>query len=231
MTPRATELRRRLAKRRKAWLPPDLEGEVFGDRYRLGELIGIGGMALVYKAEHIEIHKPVAVKILHPRYADRPEYARRFLAEARAASKLSHDHIIDISDFGRASDGYVYYVLEYLEGEDLEQTLKEDGPLPWFRVVPIAKQICKALTAAHEAGIIHRDIKPGNCFRITRDENNDFIKILDFGIATSALKSQAGDRDEPLGTPAYMAPELFLGVPFDHRVDLYSLGVCAYEML
>ena len=230
--------RRPVVPRRKPWLPPDLEGCVFSGRYRMGELLGIGGMALIYKAEHIEIQKPVAVKVLHPRFADDDENARRFLEEARAASRLRHDHIIDITDSGRTEDGYVYFVLEYLNGADLQKTLEEDGPLPWIRVVNIAKQICKALAEAHRNAIIHRDIKPANCFRVTRDNNSDFIKVLDFGIATSPLDSNDPKRKpnkpntlDQLGTPAYMAPELLRNEPYDHRVDIYALGVLMYQLL
>ena len=230
--------RRPVVPRRKPWLPPQLEGRVFSGRYRMGTLLGIGGMALIYKAEHIEIQKPVAVKVLHPRYADDPEHARRFLEEARAASRLRHDHIIDITDSGRTEDGYVYFVLEYLEGEDLAKTLREDGPIPWIRVVHIAKQICKALAEAHKNTIIHRDIKPANCFRVTRDNNSDFIKVLDFGIASSTLdtsdpkvKPNKPNTLDQMGTPAFMAPELLRGEAFDHRVDIYALGVLMYQLL
>ncbi len=229
--------RRLVVPRRKPWLPPDLEGCVFSGRYRMGALLGIGGMALIYKAEHIEIQKPVAVKVLHPRFADDPENARRFLEEARAASRLRHDHIIDITDSGRTEDGYVYFVLEYLNGADLQKTLHEDGPLPWIRVVNIAKQICKALAEAHRNAIIHRDIKPANCFRVTRDNNSDFIKVLDFGIATPLdandprRKPNKPNTLDQLGTPAYMAPELLRNEPYDHRVDIYALGVLMYQLL
>jgi len=216
---------------RKPWLPPDFSGRVLDDRYRIIEMLGFGGMATVYEAEHITIQKRVAVKILNPDYAGDREIAGRFLQEARTASKLRHEHIIDITDFGD-TEGTVYFVMELLEGEDLSTTLLENGPLHYPRVIGFAKQICTALLAAHKIGVIHRDIKPANCFRVTRSGNSDFIKVLDFGIA----KVASGERDAqttgtPLGTPGYMALELLKGESYDHRVDIYALGVLMYKLL
>ena len=216
---------------RKPWMPPDFSGQIFDDRYRILELIGFGGMATVYEAEHITIQKRFAIKILNPDYGRDGEIAHRFLQEARTASKLRHEHIIDITDFGRTDDT-AYFVMELLEGEDLSATLLDNGPLHYARVVSFAKQICNALIAAHRIGVIHRDIKPANCFRVTRGGNSDFIKVLDFGIA-----KVVSDRDDqkttgtPLGTPGYMALELLKGETYDHRVDIYALGVLMYKLL
>lgn len=216
---------------RKPWMPPDFSGQIFDDRYRILELIGFGGMATVYEAEHITIQKRFAIKILNPDYGRDGEIAHRFLQEARTASKLRHEHIIDITDFGRTDDT-AYFVMELLDGEDLSATLLDNGPLHYARVVSFAKQICNALIAAHRIGVIHRDIKPANCVRVTRGGNSDFIKVLDFGIA-----KVVSDRDDqkttgtPLGTPGYMALELLKGETYDHRVDIYALGVLMYKLL
>ncbi len=217
--------------RRKPWMPPDFSGQIFDDRYRVLELLGFGGMATVYEAEHIKIQKRFAIKILNPDYGRDGEIAHRFLQEARTASKLRHEHIIDITDFGQ-TENTAYFVMELLEGEDLSATLLDTGPLHYARVISFAKQICNALIAAHRIGIIHRDIKPANCFRVTRGTNSDFIKVLDFGIA-----KVVSDRDDqkttgtPLGTPGYMALELLRGETYDHRVDIYALGVLMYKLL
>ncbi|MCA9660521.1 MAG: serine/threonine protein kinase, partial [Myxococcales bacterium] len=209
---------------RKPWMPPDFSGRVLGGRYRILELLGFGGMATVYEAEHVKIKKRVAVKILNPDYADDQEIAHRFLQEAQTASQLRHEHIIDITDYGEA-DGTVFFVMELLEGEDLSTTLLENGPLHAPRVIAMAEQICDALAAAHAIGVIHRDIKPANCFRLTRAGNSDFIKVLDFGIAKVVTNDRTTQRTtgSPLGTPGYMALELLKGENYDHRVDIYAL--------
>ena len=218
---------------RKPWMPPDFTGKTLGGRYEIERMLGFGGMATVYQATHIQIHKPVAVKVLNPEYADDPEIAGRFLQEARTASRLRHEHIIDITDFGHTDDGTVFFVMELLEGEDLSATVMEDGPLAPMRVIAIAEQICDALACAHQNGIIHRDIKPANCFRISRGNNPDFIKVLDFGIAKVATVDREVQRTTgtPLGTPGYMALELLKGEAYDHRVDIYAVGVLMYKLL
>lgn len=230
----------------------DLSGGLLGGRYRLLSPLGSGGMATVYAAEHVEIEKRVAVKVL-AQQGRCEATARRFLQEARAASRLRHEHIIDVTDFGRdtLADGQTvaYFAMEYLEGEDLATTLEQDGPLRWTRVLAIAKQICGALIAAHAQGIVHCDIKPANCFRIHRGGTQDFIKVLDFGVASFACERTGRCTPEPgqapdpadsgsrrkssprLGTPGYMAAELLSGGSFDHRVDIYALGVLMYRLL
>lgn len=230
----------------------DLSGGLLGGRYRLLRPLGVGGMATVYAAEHVEIEKRVAVKVL-AQQGRCEATARRFLQEAKAASRLRHEHIIDVTDFGRdtLADGesVAYFAMECLEGEDLATTLEQDGPLRWTRVLAIAKQICGALIAAHAQGIVHCDIKPANCFRIHRGDTQDFIKVLDFGVAsfanerTGKCTPEAGPAPDPsdsgsrrkssprLGTPGYMAGELLSGGSFDHRVDIYALGVLMYRLL
>lgn len=232
--------------------PSPLTGQVLGERYRLLRPLGQGGMATIYEAEHVDIEKRVAVKVLAPEHARCRATVQRFLNEARAASRLRHDHIIDITDFGRGplanGEPVAYFAMEYLEGEDLAATLEHDGPLRWTRVLTIAKQICEALIAAHEAGIVHCDIKPANCFRMVRSDTADFIKVLDFGVASFASEETGKCTPEKppeqgsgetsgrlsaarVGTPGYMAGELLSGEPYDHRVDIYALGVLMYRLL
>jgi len=219
----------------------NLVGHVLADRYRLLKLIGEGGMGSVYQAEHITIGRKLAVKVLAQEYCDSPEVVARFLQEARTASMLHHEHIVDITDFGHTKQGLAFLTMEYLEGEDLATLLSREGRQPWARLRRIILQVCRALHAAHEKGIVHRDMKPDNCFRIKRGGNPDFIKILDFGIAKVLADGQFGGReDRPkmateagtlLGTPEYMAPEIARDQKADARVDVYSLGILIYEML
>ncbi|MCY1069958.1 serine/threonine-protein kinase [Nannocystis sp. RBIL2] len=224
--------------------PPDysnLVGTVLADRYRLLKRIGEGGMGSVYQAEHITIGRKLAIKVLSPEYGDSPEIIARFLQEARTASMLHHEHIVDITDFGYTKQGLAFLTMEYLEGEDLATMLAREGRQPWTRVRRILLQICRALDAAHEAGIVHRDMKPDNCFRIKRGGNPDFIKILDFGIAKVIVDGTTSGRAERqkmateagtlLGTPEYMAPEIARDQKPDARVDVYSVGVVMYELL
>ncbi len=219
----------------------NLVGHVLADRYRLRKLIGEGGMGSVYQAEHITIGRKLAVKVLSPEFCDSPEVVARFLQEARTASMLHHEHIVDITDFGYTKQGLAFLTMEYLEGEDLATLLQREGRQPWSRMRRIVLQVCRALHAAHEKGIVHRDMKPDNCFRIKRGGNSDFIKLLDFGIAKVIADGQFGGRqDKPkmateagtlLGTPEYMAPEIARDQGADARVDIYSLGILMYEML
>ncbi|MDC0715867.1 serine/threonine protein kinase [Nannocystis bainbridge] len=224
--------------------PPNysnLVGTVLADRYRLLKRIGEGGMGSVYQAEHITIGRKLAIKVLSPEYGDSPEIIARFLQEARTASMLHHEHIVDITDFGYTKQGLAFLTMEYLEGEDLATMLAREGRQPWTRVRRLLLQICRALDAAHEAGIVHRDMKPDNCFRIKRGGNPDFIKILDFGIAKVIVEGTASGRADRqkmateagtlLGTPEYMAPEIARDQKPDARVDVYSVGVVMYELL
>jgi serine/threonine protein kinase len=220
------------------WTEPEsLLGTLLGDRYSLVRVIGQGGMGAVYQAHHVVIGKTIAVKVLSPDYSRNPGDVQRFLQEARAASLIRHDHVVDIADFGYTAHGQAYLVMEYLEGEDLAQTAQKLGRMGWFRVSNIAMQIGSALAAAHAKGIIHRDMKPENCFRVKRDGDEDFIKVLDFGIAKIvddiarapglSLTIEGGI----IGTPEYIAPELCRGQKADARVDIYALGIIMYRLL
>ncbi|MCA9636080.1 MAG: serine/threonine protein kinase, partial [Myxococcales bacterium] len=189
----------------KAAASEDLSGEILAERYRLIRQVGRGGMGAVYLAEHTLIGKEVAVKVMGYEHSRRPQDIERFLLEARAASKIRHENIVDITDFGYTDDGLGFLVMEFLEGEDLAVTCKREGRLPWRRALAIALQICAGLGAAHAQGIVHRDMKLENCFRIRRGDNHDFIKLLDFGIA----KILRGDP----GTEGSVAPAADLTLP------------------
>ena len=214
---------------------PDLTGTVLLGRYRVLRKLGAGGMGIVYLGEHATIGKKFAIKVLGNEYARRPDLVERFLQEARAASMVPQQNVVEITDFGDTPDGSVFFVMEFLDGEDLGATIKREGRLPWPRVRHLMVQVCRALEAAHAAGIVHRDMKPDNCFRIQRDSDPDFIKVLDFGIA----KVQSGESSGKgltqtgmiFGTPEYMSPEQAQGDKIDARADIYAVGVIMYQLL
>jgi serine/threonine protein kinase len=215
---------------------PDLIGSEVDGRYRVLELIGEGGMGKVYLAEHVEIGKRVALKVLHPSYSRMPDLVERFRREARAASKIGHPNIVDVTDSGTTADGSVYFVMEYLEGVELGSVIEREGALDVARALKITGQICRALAAAHREGIIHRDLKPENIFLITRDGTADVVKVLDFGIAKTTEAEAARERrltspGMAMGTPEYMSPEQAAGRAADARCDVYALGAIMYEMV
>jgi serine/threonine protein kinase len=209
-------------------------GATLDGRYRVIRLIGEGGMGRVYEGEHIEIGKRVAIKVLHPRYSEMPEVVARFRREARAASRIGHPNIVDVTDFGTTASGAVYFVMEFLEGADLADVIEREKVLGLDRAVHIAIQLARALEAAHTANVIHRDLKPENIFLVARAGHPDFVKVLDFGIARH-LELEHGKRltrpDMAMGTPEYMAPEQAAGKPTDGRADVYAAGAILYEML
>jgi len=213
-----------------------LPGTIVDGRYKIVEMIGEGGMGKVFLAEHVDIGKRVALKVLHQSYSRMPDLVERFRREARAASKIGHPHIVDVTDSGTTADGSAYFVMEYLEGVELGSVIEREGALEVVRALRIATQICRALSAAHAAGIIHRDLKPENIFLTVRDGTADFIKVLDFGIAKTTEAEQARERrltspGMAMGTPEYMAPEQAAGRQADERCDVYALGAILYEML
>ncbi len=207
-------------------------GTVLAGRYRIQELIGEGGMGDVYLAEHNTIGKLMAIKVLAPQQMRRPRTVSRFLQEAKAASKIRHENVVDITDYGE-SDGCAFFVMEYLRGEDLSVLLKREGRQPWSRIKPICIQVLKALSAAHAAGVVHRDIKPHNCFVTARDDGSEQIKVIDFGIAklSEGSEEQLTRTGAIMGTAEYMSPEQGMGSELDGRSDLYSVGVILYRML
>jgi serine/threonine protein kinase len=215
---------------------PDLIGAEIDGRYRVIELIGEGGMGKVYLAEHVEIGKRVALKVLHPSYSRMPDLVERFRREARAASRIGHPNIVDVTDSGTTADGSVYFVMEYLEGIELGSVIEREGALDVARALKITGQICRALSAAHREGIIHRDLKPENIYLITRDGTADVVKVLDFGIAKTTEAEAARERrltspGMAMGTPEYMSPEQAAGRAADARCDVYALGAIMYEMV
>ena len=212
-----------------------LLGRVLSERYRIISKLGEGGMGVVYLAEHVVIEKKIALKVLFPDLTRRKDLVQRFLQEAKSASRIGHENVIDITDFGQSAEGYVFIAMEYLSGQDLGSLLKVTGPMTWTRAQPIVVQIVKALRAAHERGIVHRDMKPENIFIVQRDDGREFVKVLDFGIA----KVLGLDEDAPrltrtgmiFGTPEYMSPEQAQGQSVDHRVDIYAVGCILYHLL
>ncbi len=211
-----------------------LIGQRLGDKYRVIRQIGRGGMGVVYEAEHVELGKRVAIKLMLEKYAADSDAITRFKREALAASRIGNPHIIDISDIGTAADGRLYVVMELLHGQPLADAIKRDGPLELPRAMKIMRQTLRAVGAAHGKQIIHRDLKPDNIFLVGEE---DHVKLLDFGIskviagsaetAATALTSTGA----VIGTPLYMAPEQAMGEPTDARADIYALGVILYEML
>ena len=203
------------------------------ERWKILRKIGEGGMGRVFEAEHREIGRKVAIKILHPVYSRMPEVVARFRMEARAASQINHPNIIEVTDSGTTVDGSFYFVMELLEGSDVADRLKRDRSLPVVESLEIAQQVAQALSAAHQNNIVHRDLKPENVFLINHEGNSHFVKVLDFGIAKT-LQEEKVRLTTPgmaMGTPEYMAPEQAAGRDSDGRADVYSLGAILYEML
>jgi len=204
-------------------------------RYRLQAPIGRGGMGEVWLAWDLSLRRNVALKLLRPGGTPDPDTLRRFEREARAASQMRIPHSVQIYDFGASNDGIHFIAMEYLTGMNLETLIERHGPLPPGRAVHFACQICRSLEEAHDAGIIHRDVKPSNLFVTRIAGDPDFVKLLDFGIAR--LTPAAKDADPVTrsgvlhGTPAYLAPELWDGAEADERSDLYAVGVTLYFLL
>jgi hypothetical protein len=208
-----------------------LLGTVVDGRYRIQVRIGEGGMGVVYKAVHTSLNKVIALKVLRGEMAKDAEVVQRFVQEAQSASSIGHENIIDISDFGRLPDGTVYFVMEYLNGQPLNDLIKRGGSIPVTDAVQILRQIGSALGAAHQRGIVHRDLKPDNIYLVQRGELSNFVKVLDFGIAKVGGASNKLTRTGMVfGTPHYMSPEQAAGQSVDARTDIYALGVIMYEM-
>jgi serine/threonine protein kinase len=210
------------------------EGDTVGS-YRLTKLLGSGGMGTVFLAEHHSIGRRVAIKFLLPELSHYPDIVGRFFDEARSVNRINHENIVEVFDFVRNRERLSYIVMELLEGTDLYQTRKRDGPYPLGRVLVVCEQIASALTAAHKVGIVHRDLKPENVFLIRRRNNQDFVKLLDFGLAKLSadlpMSRQPTQAGIVMGTPGYMPPEQALGGTIDGRSDVFSLGVLLHWML
>ncbi len=201
-------------------------GRVFNERYRLKEKIGSGGMADVYLADDLLLGREVAVKVLHPQFASDPSFIQRFRHEAQAAANLNHPNIVNIYDWGNEEELY-YIVMEYVEGRDLKEILKNEGRILPERAAEIAAEICAALQFAHRHNLVHRDIKPHNVFITSLGQ----VKVMDFGIARERNGGGMTQTGVVMGTPQYISPEQAQGLQVDGRSDIYSLGVVLYEML
>ena len=203
-------------------------------QYTLLEKIGEGGMGVVYRAEHEMLRRPTAIKLLLPQNAGE-QNLRRFEREAQLTARLTNPHTVSVYDFGRTPEGAFYYVMEYLDGVDLERLVREEGPLPPGRVVHILQQVCEALVEAHGVGLIHRDIKPANILLSEWGGISDFAKVLDFGLVKEVNESEDARltrEDVFAGTLHYMAPETIqAGHSPDPRSDIYALGAVAYYLL
>jgi eukaryotic-like serine/threonine-protein kinase len=213
-----------------------LIGVTLDGRYRLLRAIGEGGMGVVYEAEHVLLEKRVAVKVLREGFSKRSDVVERFRQEAKSASRIGHPNIVDVSDFGETPAGASYIVMEMLKGEDLADVLSRECALSPLRAAHIAFQVARALGATHQKNIIHRDLKPENIYLISRNDQPDFVKVVDFGVAKMGDIESLGGRKLTrtgmiFGTPEYMSPEHAAGQAIDHRVDVYALGVILYETL
>jgi serine/threonine protein kinase len=210
-------------------------GRVIDGRYKIVAQLGVGGMGAVYRAEHLGMGKQVAVKVLHPHFSGRRDAGARFQREAFAGGRVDHPNCVQVSDFGERDDGSLYLVMELLVGEPLRDVMDREGRIPWPRALHIARHVLRGLGYAHGQGVVHRDVKPENVFVCRHDDDPEFAKVLDFGIAkliggdgADATVTQAGMT---VGTPTYLSPEQAFGGTIGPASDVYSLSVVLYEML
>ena len=215
--------------------PDPLIGRVVNGRFKILSVIARGGMGKVYKAEQSPLNRICALKVLSPKYeGDRdPEFHKRFFLEASTAAKLTHPNTVTIFDYGQDGDDLYFIAMEFIEGRTLHRVLRVEGPLVELRVAHIAGQICRSLREAHALGVVHRDLKPGNILLTDRGDEQDNVKVLDFGLVKD-VSGEAEDLTQAglfMGSPKYMAPEQILGGEITSRTDIYSLGVMMYEML
>ncbi len=213
--------------------PDPLIGTVLLDQFRIEEPIGSGGMGTVYRAHQSSVGRDVAIKVLRPEYLENPDVLRRFEREATIAIRLDHPNLVRVFLTGQLPDGRLYIVMEYLEGRSLAELLDAEGLLSIDRSLGIILKLCAGIHAVHEEGIVHRDIKPENVFLVRRGDDNDFVKVVDFGIARmleggSTVTTQPG---RVFGTANYISPEAAVGEPIDRRSDVYSVGVLSYQLL
>ncbi len=213
-----------------------LIGQTLAGKYLIESLIKHGGMGAVYRGKHVLMEKTVAVKVLRPSLAVDDEVVARFSREAKAASRISHPHAVNVTDFGEDENGVVFLVMEYLDGRTLKEIIKAEGPMALDRVVEIVRQVAGALDAAHQQGVIHRDLKSDNIM-LSQTNGGEWAKVLDFGIAKIQQPHGTPDADITaanlvVGTPQYMSPEQCAQLgPLDARSDIYSFGIILYEML
>ena len=211
-------------------------GQTLDEKYLVEEHLGAGGMGAVYRARHLLMDRPVAIKVLHQRFLEDEAARARFQQEARAAVQLRHGNAVSVTDFGQTSDGCVYIVMELLEGRTLREIFNREAPLETARAISIMLQASDAVAAAHDAGIIHRDLKPSNILVTQSADQPAAVKVLDFGIAQFTPDDNDGANtvertNTVFGTPRYMSPEQYHGSELTPAADVYSLGVILYEML
>jgi serine/threonine protein kinase len=207
-------------------------GVVIDGRYRIDGRLAAGGMGEVFRATHVELGRPLALKMMKPELSGDSSFVDRFRREAMTASRLGHPHIVDIIDSGRTAEGQFYFVMEFLEGESLADVIAR-GPVEPRLALTLVSQMAEALDSAHKAGVIHRDLKPDNVIVLQRG-GRPFVKLVDFGLAKAV--SPSADQKQTtvgiiMGTPQDMAPEQAAGLPVDSRADLYALGRVLYELL
>jgi len=217
-----------------------LVGKTVAGRYKVIKLLGEGGMGQVYLAEHSAIEKRVALKVLRAEYAHKGEIVTRFQQEAISASRIKHPNVLDVFDFGQLENGCFYLAMEFLDGNDLADELQRSRVLPPARALPIAMQICRALSAAHAKGVVHRDMKPENVFLQRTADGEEIVKIVDFGIAQLKPSNEEAAAQSThrrltrtgmiFGTPEYMAPEQASGKHADLRCDVYAVGIILFEL-
>jgi serine/threonine protein kinase len=207
----------------------------FVGEYRVDAVIGSGGMGIVYRGVHPEIDKPVAIKVIRRHLAADPDYVRRLKVEARSVNAVRHRSVVDIFSIGALPDGRHYLVMELLEGESLAKIVEREAPMPFPAVTEILIEVCDALAAVHEAGVVHRDLKSSNIFVVTPPSGGRQVKLLDFGLAKKGVAPHAAIAQTStslvVGTPGFMAPEQARGAPVGPRTDLYALGAVAFEMV
>jgi serine/threonine-protein kinase len=208
-----------------------LLGALVDQRYQVLEVLGEGGMGTVYRVRHASLGRDFALKVLRRDLAQDVDLSARFVHEAKAASAISHPSVVKITDFGQLHTGQPYFVMELLVGDLLSRLIRDSGPLPPERVVVILHQVAEALEAAHQAGVVHRDLKPDNIHIGRTQSGSDSVTVLDFGLAKVAGTSRLTRAGMVFGTPHYMSPEQAAGEPTDHRADIYSLGIVGYQML
>jgi serine/threonine-protein kinase len=211
-----------------------LVGKTLPGGYQILDLLSVGGMGRVYRAEQRALGRTVAVKVVHPHLLADENSVMRFMTEARAASQLNHPNSVSVIDFGKTEDGQPYLVMEFLRGKDLARVAYEQGPLPFKRIVDVLQQVLQALSEAHDLEIVHRDLKPENIILEPLRRGGDFVKVVDFGLAKLKADTTSPNVTMPgivCGTPDYMAPEQGRGDPIDGRSDLYGLGVVLYQLL
>src|ERR1041385_4909322 len=212
-------------------------GRTLDEKYIVEERLGAGGMGAVYRARHLSMERPVAIKFLHQRLVEDEAARIRFQTEARAAVKLRHANAVSVTDYGETAEGWVYIVMELLEGRTLREILSREAPLETARAISLMLQMSAAVAAAHEAGIIHRDLKPSNILVTQSADQPAVVKVLDFGIATFTPDDDDDDvttvanTGSVIGTPRYMPPEQYNGQELTPAADVYSLGIILYEML